>query len=62
MRPRLIVEDLVVASTSRPMLRGGNFHLALVCVVAAQLRDAFLVIKDFVFVVGVVCLSAAGCP
>ena len=60
--PGLIVNDLKGALTSRPMLRGGDFHLAQPCIGVAQLRDSLLVAVDFVLIVGIVRLSASRRP
>jgi hypothetical protein len=62
LRPGLIVNDLKGALTSRPMLRGGNFHLAQPCIGVAQLRDSLFVAVNFVLIVGIVRLSAARRP
>ena len=60
--PGLIVKYLKGAATSRPMLRGRDFHLAQPCVGVAQLRDLLLVAVDFVLIVGIVRLSASRRP
>ena len=60
--PGLILVYLKGALTSRPMLRGRDFHLAQLCVGVAHLRDSFFVNGDFVLVVGVICLPVARRP